>query len=219
MAKPATLHPSIISRLDPEYAAFHNDLLIHLPQVQVHQLPWDPSVRNAQVVPGSSDPLPVGKVEDFNLSRCRVRVFTPEGGRSEPGWPVFIFFHGGTQWTLFHMRMSVSHLGPLGGWTLGNIDTNNTFCANACKGKQRCRHSDLNYTTYISGANCVVVSVDYRLAPENPYPEAVEDAVEALQWVWQNGTSMLGIDTKRIAVGGTSRHVVFRQEILTNADS
>jgi acetyl esterase/lipase len=82
-----------------------------------------------------------------------------------------------------------------------------------------CRHSDLNYTTYISGANCVVVSVDYRLAPENPYPEAVEDAVEALQWVWQNGTSMLGIDTKRIAVGGTSRHVVFRQEILTNADS
>jgi len=183
MAKPATLHPSIISRLDPEYAAFHNDLLIHLPQVQVHQLPWDPSVRNAQVVPGSSDPLPVGKVEDFNLSRCRVRVFTPEGGRSEPGWPVFIFFHGG-------------------GWTLGNINTNNTFCANACK-----------------GANCVVVSVDYRLAPENPYPEAVEDAVEALQWVWQNGTSMLGIDTKRIAVGGTSRHVVFRQEILTNADS
>ena len=59
----------------------------------------------------------------------------------------------------------------------------------------------------ISDANCVVVSVDYRLAPENPYPEAVEDAIETLEWVWEQGASVLGIDTKRIAVGGTSRHV------------
>jgi acetyl esterase/lipase len=60
----------------------------------------------------------------------------------------------------------------------------------------------------------VVVSVDYRLAPENPYPEAVEDAIEALQWVWEEGASILGIDTNRIAVGGTSRHVAFRQNTL-----
>ena len=53
----------------------------------------------------------------------------------------------------------------------------------------------------------MVVSVDYRLAPENPYPEAMEDAVEALEWVWEQGAPILGIDTKRIAVGGTSRHV------------
>ncbi len=59
----------------------------------------------------------------------------------------------------------------------------------------------------LSDAKCVVVSVDYRLAPENPYPEAIEDAVEALQWVWEQGASTLGIDRKRIAVGGTSRHV------------
>lgn len=59
----------------------------------------------------------------------------------------------------------------------------------------------------LSDAKCVVVSVDYRLAPENPYPEAVEDAVDALQWVWEQGASVLGIDTKRIAVGGSSRHV------------
>lgn len=58
----------------------------------------------------------------------------------------------------------------------------------------------------MSDAKCVVVSVDYRLAPENPYPEAVEDAVEVLQWVWE-GAYKLGVDTKRIAVGGTARHV------------
>ena len=60
----------------------------------------------------------------------------------------------------------------------------------------------------------MVVSVDYRLAPENPYPEAVEDAIEALQWVWESGAFILGINTKRIAVGGTSRHVVLRGKTL-----
>jgi acetyl esterase/lipase len=68
-----------------------------------------------------------------------------------------------------------------------------------------------SYITF-SDINCVVVSVDYRLAPENPYPEAVEDAIEALQWVWEKGAFILGIDTKRIAVGGTSRHVALRQK-------
>ena len=55
------------------------------------------------------------------------------------------------------------------------------------------------------GANAVVVHVDYRLAPENPFPAAVEDAVETLQWVWQNGKEKLNVDTSKIAVGGASR--------------
>ena len=93
MAKPAILHRTIVPRLDPEYATFHDEHLAHLPQV--HELPWDPSIRDTLKIPGSSEPLPVGKVEDFDLSRCRVRVFTPEGCQSEKGWPVFIFFHGG----------------------------------------------------------------------------------------------------------------------------
>jgi acetyl esterase/lipase len=94
MEKPVTFHPSIIPRLDPEYAAFHTEHIIHIPQV--HELPWDPSIRKTQVIPGSSEPLPVGGMEDFDLSRCRVRVFTPEGPQPEPGWPVLVFFHGGT---------------------------------------------------------------------------------------------------------------------------
>ncbi|KAI0275098.1 alpha/beta hydrolase fold-domain-containing protein [Gloeopeniophorella convolvens] len=160
------LHPSIIPRLDPEYAAFHNEQVLYKPQV--HEVPWDPAIRKWPAVPGSSAPLPVGKVEDFNLSRSKVRVFTPEGTAPGAGWPVFIFFHGG-------------------GWTLGTIDSENAFCTNMCK-----------------GARCVVVSVDYRLAPENPYPEAVEDAIEALQWVWGRGATKINIDPKRIAVGGSS---------------
>ena len=50
----------------------------------------------------------------------------------------------------------------------------------------------------------MVVTVEYRLAPENPFPAAVEDAVTALQWVVRSGKEELGIDTTKIAVGGSS---------------
>jgi hypothetical protein len=59
-------------------------------------------------------------------------------------------------------------------------------------------------TSFASGAKCVVVSVDYRLAPENPYPAAVEDAVESLEWVVANKTE-LNANLNKIATGGSSR--------------
>ncbi len=56
-------------------------------------------------------------------------------------------------------------------------------------------------------ASCVVVSVDYRLGPEEPYPAAVEDAEEALHWVYTQGKAQLGVNVSKIAVGGSSRSV------------
>jgi acetyl esterase/lipase len=55
------------------------------------------------------------------------------------------------------------------------------------------------------GANCVVVSVDYRLGPEQPYPAAVEDAEEALHWVVANAEE-LNVNLAKYAVGGSSRY-------------
>ncbi|TZG29678.1 alpha/beta hydrolase [Sphingomonas montanisoli] len=52
-------------------------------------------------------------------------------------------------------------------------------------------------------ADCAVVSVEYRLAPEHPYPAAVEDAIAALGWVAREGGKH-DIDTSRIAIGGDS---------------
>ncbi|KAJ6619522.1 lipase/ esterase [Mycena sp. CBHHK59/15] len=160
------IHPSMIHRLDPEYVEFHNKNLAHL--VPPHTVPWTPSLRDAPTVPGGSEPLQVGSIEDIPLTHTNFRAFTPEGVSPSNGWPCFIFFHGG-------------------GWTFGNINSENSFATNMC-----------------SHAKCVVISVDYRLAPEHVYPTAVEDAVESLGWVLKNGKSKLNIDTARIAVGGSS---------------
>jgi acetyl esterase/lipase len=55
----------------------------------------------------------------------------------------------------------------------------------------------------VSQVGCVVVSVDYRLAPETPAPGSVEDCYAALAWMHTHASD-LGVDSNRIAIGGAS---------------
>jgi acetyl esterase/lipase len=73
-----------------------------------------------------------------------------------------------------------------GGWVIGDLDTHDGLC---------------RFLAEYSG--CRVLSVDYRLAPEHPFPAPVEDAVAAFDWATEQGEE-LGIDPARIAVGGDS---------------
>ncbi|HEU5198347.1 MAG TPA: alpha/beta hydrolase fold domain-containing protein [Ktedonobacterales bacterium] len=73
-----------------------------------------------------------------------------------------------------------------GGWVFGNLENTDVAC-----------HALTNM------AQCLVVSVDYRRAPEHQYPAAVDDAYAAVQWVFENAASIDG-DPQRVAVGGES---------------
>ncbi len=73
-----------------------------------------------------------------------------------------------------------------GGWVLGDLDTSDWLCCSIAL-----------------AANCVVFSVDYRLAPENKFPTPVEDCYWAVKWITENGIERYA-DLRRVAVGGDS---------------
>ena len=73
-----------------------------------------------------------------------------------------------------------------GGFMLGGIHTEDERCE-----------------IYSALAECIVINIDYRLAPEHPFPAAFNDCVDVLDWIADKAAD-LGIDARRIAVGGNS---------------
>ena len=73
-----------------------------------------------------------------------------------------------------------------GGYVLGNVEGD-----------------DLKVKAMVKRLDCVIASVEYRLAPENPFPAPLEDCYAALLWL-SSESADLGIDASRIAIGGAS---------------
>ena len=73
-----------------------------------------------------------------------------------------------------------------GGWVIGDLETHDVVCRKlAAEGE------------------LIVISVDYRLAPEHKFPAAVDDAIASTKWIAANA-GKLGIDASRLMVGGDS---------------
>jgi acetyl esterase len=73
-----------------------------------------------------------------------------------------------------------------GGFVLGDLDTHDGLCR-----------------LFAQEGGFIMVSVEYRRAPENKWPAQLDDALAATRWIFENATS-LGIDAGRIAIGGDS---------------
>ncbi|MGV0605374.1 alpha/beta hydrolase [Mycolicibacterium sp. XJ1904] len=73
-----------------------------------------------------------------------------------------------------------------GAFVLGNLDTDHLQCVELAR-----------------RGGCTVLSVDYRLAPEHPFPAALDDALAVLNWTAEFATE-LGLDATRLAVAGSS---------------
>ena len=99
---------------------------------------------------------------------------------AEGGIPVRLYYPSPTD----NLPIIVYYHG--GGFVFGTLNEYNLLCAKLAQ-----------------KTSALVVSVDYRLAPEHLYPAAAQDAYTALQWVYQNAQS-IGGDSTRIAVVGDS---------------
>ncbi|MDY7090066.1 MAG: alpha/beta hydrolase, partial [Actinomycetota bacterium] len=74
-----------------------------------------------------------------------------------------------------------------GGWSYGSIETVDRFCRRVA-----------------DRSGCAVLSAGYRLAPEHPFPAALEDVEAVLAYVRKAGATELGVDPSRLAIGGDS---------------
>lgn len=73
-----------------------------------------------------------------------------------------------------------------GGWAAGSVETHDPFCRLLCE-----------------AAGVIVLSVEFRLAPEHPFPAALEDTLTAFHWAVENARN-IGGDAQRVALGGDS---------------
>jgi acetyl esterase len=88
-----------------------------------------------------------------------------------------------------------------GGWAIGDLESHDIACRQLC-----------------NGLGMTLLAVDYRLAPEHPFPAGLEDAVAATRWALAN-VAELGGDRERVLVGGDSAGgnfaAVIAQELRT----
>jgi acetyl esterase len=145
----------------------------------------DADLADIQAASGTGEP--VGAVTDHTIAGpggpMRVRVYEPErtddARTADRGTADEADGGAGTA------RPALIYLYG-GGWTLGNLETCDAICR-----------------ALTNAAGIVTISLEYRLAPEHPFPAAVEDCYAGLAWVAEHARE-LGVDAARLAVGGDS---------------
>ncbi|MEU6120340.1 alpha/beta hydrolase [Streptomyces sp. NPDC047123] len=154
---------------------FDPELAVHVPGLP--RLPFDDlaKARALEAELAAADTLPDG------CPPLDVHDTDVPGGAGRPDVPVRLYLPSGRP----RRRGALLYLHP-GGFALGGI-----------------RSSDVDATLLAAGADVVVLSVDYRLAPEHPFPSALVDCAAALRWLVAHADA-LGVDPDRIGLAGES---------------
>ncbi|MDR3331175.1 MAG: alpha/beta hydrolase [Synergistaceae bacterium] len=156
-------------------------------------MPLDPQTKKLLDVMKSSGLPPINELP-VSDARKRVIALFPNNGRLVPIGSVgnrTIPMHWGEMPCRIY---SPEGDGPFpvltyihgGGWTINNVDIYDSAC----------RHITKN-------SECIVVSIEYRLAPEVKFPEQLEDEYRAVEWIHRNARSFNG-DPLKFAIGGDS---------------
>lgn len=155
----------------------HPQVVQYLEQLENLDLPsfdeMTPEFIRSTLTPSPEPHIPAKKIENLTLSINEAEI------------PVRIYTPADSDGVTASNSPALVYFHG-GGWVMGTIDAYDGLC------------QDLAGT-----AGCKVISVDYRMAPEFPYPIPFEDAYFATEWIFSNA-STLGIDQNRIAVGGDS---------------
>jgi acetyl esterase len=137
--------------------------------------------RNSRHTPVRGTPQAVAKVVDRTLpgpgGAIPVRIYDPRADRADGA-------DSSAGKAIARAPALLYYHG--GGFVAGNLESH-----------------DVLMRAFANRAQCVVIAVDYRLAPEHPYPAATDDAWAALQWVAVHAVE-LDVDATRLAVGGDS---------------
>jgi acetyl esterase/lipase len=147
-----------------------------------------PQVAAASKPPAGPDPAtdPMGAV--LAERAAMLAAVDHDGGPPIPLPVVTDVDASGVPCRLYATRAGVPVLLYLhgGGWVAGSVETVDRLC-------RRIAHR----------SGCAVLSVDYRLAPEHPFPAPIHDAETALAWLRREAPA-LGVDATRVAIGGDS---------------
>lgn len=176
------LHPSVVERMDLQFAEIYTKY--QAPRVRADQVTYaeynaDRSKYTFHIAKG---PMPgVG-----NVKIHRVAVSNPDGEIS-----VQVFFptaeaieKGGLKSKDGKLPAHVNYHG--GGFVIGGLQSDESWCRQVCQ-----------------AVGCIVLDVDYRLAPEYPHPVPLTDSWAALKWAFDSAEE-LGIDQSRVSIGGLS---------------
>ncbi|XDG04503.1 hypothetical protein ABKA04_004118 [Annulohypoxylon sp. FPYF3050] len=177
------LHPSIVDKVDPIFAEIYNRY--QAPQLRADQVPYEVYNKDRPKYTFPTHKVCAESPEVASDTIYKIPVSNPPG---EIAVQVYVptpeaIASGGLEHNGL-LPAYVNYHG--GGFVIGGLESDLSFCRNAC---QR--------------IGCIIVNVDYRMAPEYPHPVSATDSWQALKWTFENAEK-LNIDPSRVGVGGLS---------------